>query len=100
MVTKSILAAAALAVALPFAASANDGQAMEVKRHALSGSTATLELWQQVPAVPFTADTFTVTAGCDKHIATCRSKFANAVNFRGFPHMPGNDFVTAVARSS
>ena len=43
-------------------------------------------------------DTFTVTAGCDKHFATCQAKFANAVNFRGFPHMPGNDFLTAVAR--
>jgi hypothetical protein len=43
-------------------------------------------------------DAFTVTAGCDKHFATCQAKFANAVNFRGFPHMPGNDFVTAVAR--
>ena len=43
-------------------------------------------------------DTFTVTAGCDKQFATCQAKFANAVNFRGFPHMPGNDFVIAVAR--
>ena len=40
-------------------------------------------------------DTFTVTAGCDKQFATCQAKFANAVNFRGFPHMPGNDFITA-----
>ena len=42
--------------------------------------------------------TFTITAGCDKHLDTCKAKFANTVNFRGFPHMPGNDFVTAVAR--
>ena len=48
------------------------------------------------PSLP--GDTFTVTAGCDKQFATCQAKFANAVNFRGFPHMPGNDFVTAVAR--
>ena len=30
---------------------------------------------------------------------TLTAKFANGVNFRGFPHMPGNDFVTAIARS-
>jgi hypothetical protein len=24
-------------------------------------------------------------------------KFGNAVNFRGFPHLPGNDFVVAYA---
>ena len=28
---------------------------------------------------------------CDKRFATCKAKFANALNFRGFPHLPGND---------
>ena len=37
------------------------------------------------------------TAGCDKLFTTCRDRFQNAVNFRGFPHMPGNAFVTAIA---
>lgn len=34
---------------------------------------------------------FTITAGCDKAFSTCREKFANTLNFRGFPHLPGND---------
>jgi uncharacterized phage protein (TIGR02218 family) len=34
---------------------------------------------------------FTITAGCDKAFSTCRDKFANTLNFRGFPHLPGND---------
>lgn len=38
-------------------------------------------------------DTLTVTAGCDRRFATCRQKFGNAVNFRGFPHIPGSDYV-------
>ncbi|HEV7344787.1 MAG TPA: DUF2163 domain-containing protein [Devosia sp.] len=38
-------------------------------------------------------DTLTVRAGCDRRFASCRDKFANAVNFRGFPHIPGSDFV-------
>lgn len=38
-------------------------------------------------------DTLTVTAGCDRRFATCKAKFGNAVNFRGFPHIPGSDFV-------
>ena len=38
-------------------------------------------------------DTLTVTAGCDRRFATCRDKFANGVNFRGFPHIPGSDYV-------
>jgi uncharacterized phage protein (TIGR02218 family) len=32
--------------------------------------------------------------GCDKTFATCRERFGNAVNFRGEPHLPGNDLLT------
>jgi uncharacterized phage protein (TIGR02218 family) len=38
-------------------------------------------------------DTLRVTAGCDRRFASCKAKFANAVNFRGFPHIPGSDYV-------
>ena len=41
------------------------------------------------------SDGFTVTAGCDKQLETCKTKFDNVVNFRGFPHMPGNDFAVS-----
>jgi uncharacterized phage protein (TIGR02218 family) len=40
-------------------------------------------------------DGFAVTPGCDKTFATCRDRFVNSVNFRGFPHMPGNDAALA-----
>jgi uncharacterized phage protein (TIGR02218 family) len=33
-------------------------------------------------------------AVCDKRFETCRSVFANTVNFRGFPDIPGEDFLT------
>jgi uncharacterized phage protein (TIGR02218 family) len=32
--------------------------------------------------------------GCDKRFATCVGRFANAANFRGEPHLPGNDLLT------
>ncbi len=32
---------------------------------------------------------------CDKRFATCRDDFSNTENFRGFPHIPGPDFVLA-----
>ena len=83
---------------LTFTSGATDGQKIEVKRHAIAGDVAVLELWQPARAPLLPDQTFIVAAGCDKHIGTCRAKFANAVNFRGFPHMPGNDFITAVAR--
>jgi uncharacterized phage protein (TIGR02218 family) len=32
--------------------------------------------------------------GCDKRLATCSTRFENAENFRGEPHLPGNDLLT------
>lgn len=32
--------------------------------------------------------------GCDKRFETCVSRFANGVNFRGEPHLPGTDLLT------
>jgi uncharacterized phage protein (TIGR02218 family) len=32
--------------------------------------------------------------GCDKRFATCCARFGNAANFRGEPHLPGNDLLT------
>jgi len=32
--------------------------------------------------------------GCDKTFQTCVDRFANAVNFRGEPHLPGTDLLT------
>ena len=78
---------------LLWASGANDGRAMEVKRHAVSASIVTIELWQTMSEAISAGDSFTVTAGCDKQFATCKSKFANQANFRGFPYMPGNDAI-------
>jgi uncharacterized phage protein (TIGR02218 family) len=68
----------------------NSGRIAEVKAHA-RGSTVTLTLWQRAPSAVEMGDEFTATAGCDKTLATCRTRFDNIANFRGFPHMPGND---------
>lgn len=32
--------------------------------------------------------------GCDGMLSTCSARFGNAVNFRGEPHLPGNDLLT------
>jgi uncharacterized phage protein (TIGR02218 family) len=32
--------------------------------------------------------------GCDRRFSTCVERFANAANFRGEPHLPGNDLLT------
>jgi len=42
-------------------------------------------------------DAFAIRAGCDKRLETCGAKFANTANFRGFPHIPGQDAVLRYA---
>jgi uncharacterized phage protein (TIGR02218 family) len=72
---------------------ANAGLVAEIKAHRVVGAQAELDLWQRTARPIAVGDMVRVTAGCDKRLATCREKFANVPNFRGFPHMPGNDFV-------
>ena len=79
---------------LTFTSGANSGLSIEVKSHR-KGAAVRLTLWQAMPEPIGAGDTFIVTAGCDKRFDTCRARFNNAVNFRGFPHIPGNDFVIA-----
>ncbi|MDB5512503.1 MAG: beta-tubulin [Enterovirga sp.] len=78
---------------------ANAGRAVEIKAHRAGTGAAELDLWQRMPATIAAGDPFRVTAGCDKRLATCRDKFGNVPNHRGFPHMPGSDFVLRVAAS-
>jgi len=85
---------------LTMTSAAAEGQRIEVKAHSKGGGVVTLETWAAVHGPLVAGQTFVVTAGCDKRLATCKAKFANAVNFRGFPHMPGNDFVTSFAKRS
>lgn len=59
---------------------------------------ADLELLEAPRLAPSPGDGFTVTAGCDKVWTTCRDRFANLLNFRGFPDMPGNDHLLAAVR--
>lgn len=82
---------------LVWSGGANDGLAVEVKTHRKEDGVITLSLWQTPPNPISAGDGFVVTAGCDKRFETCRDKFENALNFRGFPHLPGNDFIVSYA---
>jgi uncharacterized phage protein (TIGR02218 family) len=83
---------------LNFTSGAANGKSLAVRRHRKIGVTARIEFWQTLPFVIAVGDGAVVTAGCDKQFQSCKGKFTNAVNFRGFPHMPGNDFVAALAK--
>jgi uncharacterized phage protein (TIGR02218 family) len=47
-----------------------------------------LTLIYPLPSPPAAGDAFTVYAGCDHTRATCKSRFNNLANFRGFPFVP------------
>jgi uncharacterized phage protein (TIGR02218 family) len=50
---------------------------------------------RDVPAFAVAAGTrVELVQGCDKRFSTCVGRFANAVNFRAEPHLPGNDLLT------
>lgn len=84
--------------ALTFNSGLNSGARHEVRQHSVIVDTVVVELWREPARDVAVGDAIVMTAGCDKVLATCRDKFANVTNYRGFPHMPGNDYLTAYAR--
>jgi len=66
-----------------------------VKSDRLEGNARRIELWQEIGAPVAPGDRIRVDAGCDKTAASCRTKFANILNFRGFPHVPGDDWLAS-----
>ena len=69
----------------------NSGQESQVKSHLAAGTETLIELWFS-PAMPAqVGDQFQITAGCNKTAEMCADLFGNIENFRGFPHIPGDD---------
>ncbi len=56
------------------------------------GDAVTLRELPPRPVLP--GERVELIEGCDKNFATCRDRFANAINFRGEPYLPGNDLLT------
>lgn len=72
---------------LTFTSGANAGRSMEVKRSAVGEIGLAEALYDPIAA----GDTYSVYAGCTKRFTEdCVTKHNNGLNFRGFPHLPGN----------
>lgn len=82
---------------LTFTSGANMGISMEIRD--FSGGRFGLFLPMSYPIA--IGDAYSAVAGCDKTFETCVTKFNNALNFRGEPHVPGTDRIleTASTRS-
>jgi len=66
-----------------------------VKNDRTEGDRRRIELWQSLGIDAQVGDSLRIIAGCGKTAVTCRTKFANFLNFRGFPHIPGEDWLAS-----
>lgn len=64
-----------------------------IKNDTLLGDLRVIELWEELRVPVGAGASVRLEVGCDKRFETCRSRFANAANFRGFPHIPGEDWL-------
>jgi len=69
-----------------------------IKGDLIKGETRTITLWESLRADIQPGDQVRLTAGCDRRFETCRLKFNNALNYQGFPDIPGEDWLMAVPR--
>jgi uncharacterized phage protein (TIGR02218 family) len=68
-----------------------------VRADRLTAAGRVLALWQAIPGLA-AGDPLRLEPGCDKRLETCRLKFDNVLNFRGFPDVPGEDWLAAWPR--
>ena len=70
-----------------------------IKTDVLSGGVRKITLWSNFGVSLSVGQNLRLTAGCDRSLACCRDKFANILNFQGFPDIPGEDWLVSVPRS-
>lgn len=66
-----------------------------VKTDTVSDESRRIELWEPMSKGLAAGDSVRLIAGCDKRSDTCKLKFNNFVNFQGFPHIPGEDWLVS-----
>ncbi|MDW4496809.1 DUF2163 domain-containing protein [Sulfitobacter sp. D35] len=70
-----------------------------IKNDRIENGRRVIELWEPIRGEVGVGTQVRLIAGCDKRLETCRLKFDNLLNFRGFPDIPGEDWLMAVPRS-
>ena len=71
-----------------------EGRACGLATPVVAEDAEALMLAEMPPVAPALPVRVRLVEGCDRRLATCRDRFANAVNFRGEAHLPGNDLLT------
>ncbi len=65
------------------------GLSRPIQQVELIGSQLAVKLAHPMPLLPTPGDQLVLSLGCDKQFETCRTRFDNALNFRGVPTLPG-----------
>ena len=73
------------------------GKPFAIQYHSQVGQAVIFEIWDP-PQTIQNGDQFEAIVGCDKSFESCTRRFNNGVNFRGFPHMPGNEIVLTIVQ--
>jgi uncharacterized phage protein (TIGR02218 family) len=71
-----------------------------IKFDRVDGNRRVFELWNRIGPEVAAGDRLRLEAGCDRRAATCQVKFGNFNNFRGFPHIPGEDWLLSYPTDS
>ncbi|OFX14028.1 MAG: hypothetical protein A2V59_06535, partial [Armatimonadetes bacterium RBG_19FT_COMBO_69_19] len=74
-----------------FTSGLNNGLSREIKVHTLVGGEALLKMQEAFPFTVQVGDTATLEAGCNRTFDICKSRFANVINMRAEPYVPGTD---------
>jgi uncharacterized phage protein (TIGR02218 family) len=72
---------------IKFTSGDNIGKKFEIKKYKTPEIELLLPTYEEIKI----GDEYEITAGCDKRFSSCVDKFDNAINFRGEPHIPGNE---------
>lgn len=82
---------------ITFTSGANSGLSYSIQDYENPGTGGVITLVRGTLATPAPGDTFTIVAGCEKSLTTCRQKFNNLINFAGMPFIPTPESVTGGA---
>ncbi|RVT85448.1 DUF2163 domain-containing protein [Rhodobacteraceae bacterium CCMM004] len=78
---------------------ASEGAVAVIKNDRQLPNGRVVEVWEALRGGIAPGDTIRLEAGCDKRLQTCRLKFDNVVNFRGFPYLPSEDWLMAYPKA-
>ncbi|MEM1151007.1 MAG: DUF2163 domain-containing protein [Pseudomonadota bacterium] len=70
-----------------------------VKWDRITGAGREIEFWLELRQDLQPGDLVRLEAGSDGTLETCKLKFDNVVNFRGFPFIPGDDWLATVPQA-